>query len=144
MKVTGANAAGGVSGTRSAKPVGSGAGFSLPSVESVNGAVGVSRAAGVGAVSGLEALLALQDVGGPLERRKRAVARGGRILDVLDEVKLALIDGDLSPVSLGRLMRAVREERERTDDGRLEDVLNEIETRAAVEIAKLEQAKIAA
>lgn len=124
--------------------MGSGAGFALPSVEQASGAIGVTRTSGVAGVSGLDALLALQDVGGPLERRKRAVARGGRILDVLDEVKLALIDGDLSPASLDRLMRAVREERQNTDDGRLEGVLNEIETRAAVEIAKLEQAKIAA
>jgi len=144
MKVTSASASGGVSGAKPVKPTGSGAGFALPSIESVNGAVGVSRASGVAGVSGLEALLALQDVGGPLERRKRAVARGGRILDVLDEVKLALIDGDLSPASLERLMRAVREERETTEDGGLEGLLNEIETRAAVEIAKLEQAKLAA
>lgn len=104
----------------------------------------MTRTGGVAGVSGLEALLALQDVGGPLERRKRAVGRAGRILDVLDEVKLSLIDGDLSSASLDRLMRAVREERQNTDDGRLEGVLNEIETRAAVEIAKLERAKIAA
>lgn len=144
MKVTGASGAGGVSGTRSAKPTGSGAGFSLPSVESVNGAVGVSRAAGVSAVAGLDALLALQDVGGPLERRKRAVGRAGRILDVLDEVKVALIGGDLSPASLDRLVRAVREERQNTEDAGLEGLLNEIETRAAVEIAKLEQSRVAA
>ncbi|HRD46828.1 MAG TPA: flagellar assembly protein FliX, partial [Caulobacter sp.] len=102
------------------------------------------RASGVVGLAGIEALLALQDVGGPLERRKRAVSRAGRILDILDEVKIALIDGDLSEASLERLVRAVRDERQSTDDGRLETVLDEIETRAAVEIAKLEQARFAA
>lgn len=92
-------------------------------------------------VGGLGALLALQETGGPLERRRRAVSRAGRILDVLDEVKLALVTGELSLSQLERLTRAVREERAATEDAALEDVLNEIETRAAVELAKLEMAR---
>ena len=39
---------------------------------------------------------------------------------------------------------AVREERATTDDPKLEGLLDEIETRAAVEIAKLERASRAA
>jgi hypothetical protein len=93
---------------------------------------------------GVDALLALQDVGGPLERKRRAVGRAGRILDVLDEVKVALLGGDLSAQDLDRLQRAVRDERSRTDDPRLEAVLDEVELRAAVEIAKLEQGRRAA
>ena len=89
---------------------------------------------------GVDALLALQDVGGPLERKRRAVRRASRILDVLDEVKLALLDGNLSLGQLERLRRAIRDERGLTDDLKLEEVLDEIELRAAVEIAKLEQA----
>lgn len=88
---------------------------------------------------GVEALLALQDVGGPLERKRRAVRRAGRILDVLDEIKLGLLSGELSGAELDRLRRAVRDERERTEDPALEVVLDEIELRAAVEAAKLEQ-----
>jgi len=144
MKVSGPSSTGGVAGPRASRQAGGSGSFSLPSVDSVGGASGVARTSGVVGVAGIEALLALQDVGGPLERRKRAVGRAGRILDVLDEVKIALIDGDLSAASLDRLVRAVREERANTDDSGLEGVLNEIETRAAVEIAKLEQARIAA
>jgi hypothetical protein len=144
MKVSSANGAGGVGGARPGRASAGQGSFSLPAAGGAAGAAGVARTGGVSGVSGLEALLALQDVGGPLERRRRAVSRAGRILDVLDEVKLALIDGDLSPAALDRLVRAVREERGNTDDGRLEGVLDEIETRAAVELAKLEQAKKAA
>ena len=92
----------------------------------------------------VDALLALQDVGGPLERKRRAVGRAGRILDVLDEIKVALLDGELNLGQLDRLRRAVRDERGRTDEPRLEGVLDEIELRAAVEIAKLEKAAHAA
>ena len=109
--------------------------------------MGSAASGGVAATSrimGVDALLALQDVGGPLERKRRAVSRAGRILDVLDEVKVALLEGALSSHQLERLRRAIRDERALTDDPKLEAVLEEIEVRAAVEMAKLEQAQRAA
>ena len=89
----------------------------------------------------MDALLALQDVGGPLERRRRAMGRAGRILDVLEEVKVAMLGGGATAADLERLSRAVRDQRDATDEPGLEGVLDEIETRAAVELAKLELAK---
>lgn len=144
MKVTSKSGVGSLGGAKGARPAGGQGAFSLPSVSAAEANTAASRVGGVAAVGSLDALLALQDVGGPLERRKRAVNRAGRILDVLDEVKVALIDGSLSPTALDRLVRAIREERQGTEDPRLEGVLDEIETRAAVELAKLEQAKVAA
>jgi hypothetical protein len=104
----------------------------------------VSGASGVAHVSSLEALMALQEVGGPLERRRRAVGRASQILDALDDLKLDLLEGRLSPGSLEALTRSVREQRALTDDPSLESVLDEIETRAAVELAKLEVVRVAA
>lgn len=145
MKVTGSSSAGSLGSARAAaRPSGGQGAFSLPSTASASAASDIARSVGVGGIGSLDALLALQDVGGPLERRRRAMGRAGRILDVLDEVKVALIDGEVSARDLERLARAIREERMATDDPRLEGVLNEIETRAAVEMAKLEQAKVAA
>jgi hypothetical protein len=57
---------------------------------------------------------------------------------------VALLGGDLSQAQLDRLSRAVREQRSATEDPKLEAVLDEIETRAAVELAKLETAGRAA
>ena len=145
MKVTGNSGVGSLGSARgAARASGGQGGFALPTVGGANAASDVARSIGVSGVGSVSALIALQDVGGPLERRRRAVGRAGRILDVLDEVKLALIDGEVSGRDLDRLMRAVREERLATDDGALEGILNEIETRAAVELAKLEQARVAA
>ena len=145
MKVSGSSSVGSLGSARgAARAPGGQSSFALPTVSGASAAPDVARSMGVSGVGSLDALIALQDVGGPLERRRRAVGRAGRILDVLDEVKLALIDGDVSGRDLDRLMRAVREERMATDDGPLEGLLNEIETRAAVELAKLEQAKVAA
>ncbi len=145
MKVTGSSSVGSLGGAKSAaRPAGGQGSFALPSTMGAGAASDVARSMGVAGVSSVDALIALQDVGGPLERRRRAMGRAGRILDVLDEVKLALIDGEVSHRDLDRLVRAVREERMATDDSALEGVLNEIETRAAVELAKLEEARVAA
>lgn len=143
MKVSGTNGSGAASGAGRVKSTGGGEGFRLPPAEAAGGAGAAGQVGGVAGLSGVGALLALQEMGGPLERRRRAVRRAGRILDVLDEVKLALIDGQLSLSQLERLSRAVREERDQTEDPALEAVLNEIETRAAVELAKLEMARSA-
>ena len=143
MKVTGPSGVGSAQGPRPARGAG-GEGFRLVSPPTVSGPGQTSSVSAASGVMGVEALLALQDIGTPTERRRRAVGRAGRILDVLDEIKVALLDGDLSGGDLDRLRRAVREERAGTDDPKLEAVLEEIELRAAVEVAKLEFAGRAA
>ncbi|WP_309605203.1 flagellar assembly protein FliX [Phenylobacterium sp.] len=119
---------------------GGGEGFSLASTGAVRGAGQVASVSAPGAVMGVDALLALQDIGGPLERKRRAVRRAGRILDVLDALRLGLLEGELRAGDLDLLRRAVRDRREGTDDPGLEAVLDDIELRAAVEVAKLERA----
>ncbi len=143
MKVTGP---GGLSqaGAPKSAPRAGGEGFRIATPSSVATAGSASAVAGAGAVMGVDALIALQDVGGPLERRRRSVARAGRILDVLDGIRISLLGGELTGAQLENLSRTVREQRAATDDPRLEGLLDEIETRAAVELAKLEGATHAA
>jgi hypothetical protein len=137
MKVTGPSGVGSAQGPRPARG-GGGEGFHIVAPPAAAGPGQASTVSNVSGVVGVEALLALQDVATPTERKRRAVGRAGRILDVLDEIKVALLDGDLSGGDLERLRRAVREERAATDDAKLEAVLEDIELRAAVEVAKLE------
>jgi hypothetical protein len=134
-KLGGTNRAGqaGAAGGRA----GAGQSFAVQGQAAARESAPSARAAGLGGVNSLDALLALQQLDGPLERRRRATGRANRILDVLDEVKLALLEGG-GGGSLDRLVDAVRQERSATDDPRLEGVLDEIETRAAVELAKRE------
>lgn len=143
MKVSGTSGVGSAAGPGKAKPAG-GEGFQVAQPPAAAGAAQVARASGVAGVMSVDAILALQDIGGPLERRRRAVKRAGKILDVLEDVKIALLSGDVAIDDLERLKRAIAEERQGSDDERLEGVLNEIETRAAVELAKLERANRAA
>jgi hypothetical protein len=143
MKVSGTSGAGPAGAPGKAKAAG-GDGFQLNQPAASAGAAQVARAGGVSGVMSVGAILALQEVGGPLENRRRAMGRAGRILDVLEDVKIGLLSGEVTADDLERLKRAVRDERLATDDERLEGVLNEIETRAAVELAKLERANRAA
>jgi hypothetical protein len=139
MKVSGPSGPGSTSASRGAGSTSS-SGFSLDGVTGASETTQATRAGGVAGVSSLDALIALQEVGGPLERRRKAVRRAGQILDVLDDIKLGLLDGGVPPAALQRLLGAVRLERGEADEPRLRELLGEIETRAMVELAKLEMA----
>lgn len=145
MKVSGT---GGPSQASGAKPArgggGDGAGFRISGAAPASVAAPATSVAGAGGVMGVEALIALQQVETPIERRRRSVRRAGKLLDKLDDIKVALLGGELGPIQLDALSRAIREERAFTDDPKLEAVLDEIETRAAVELAKLESTSRAA
>lgn len=141
MKVTGTGGLSQASGAKPAARAAGGAGFQLSGPSAPAAAAQVSGASGVSSVMGVEALLALQDVESPTERKRRSVRRASRLLDQLDGIKVALLGGELSQSQLDSLARAVREQRSATEDPQLEAVLDEIETRAAVELAKLEAAR---
>jgi hypothetical protein len=108
------------------------------------------RAAGAPAalrtVGGIDALIALQGLEDPTERRKQAVKRGRIALDALDELKLGLLDGTLSPATLGKLKSVAGALQGGSGgsggpggsgDAGLDAVLGEIGLRVEVEIAKM-------
>ena len=114
----------------------SGAAFSLPTQDSTESA-STARSAGVGAAGPLDMLLAVQEQGDQQERKRRQARRGHDLLDGLDRLKAALLAGRVLPSELERLRATLTQQREATDDPRLDEVLAHIELRAAVELAKL-------
>jgi hypothetical protein len=88
------------------------------------------------AISTVDALIALQGVEDPTERKKRAVAKGRNALDVLDALKLGLIDGSLDQSTVARLKVAADGLTGTSGDKGLDGVLGEIDLRVAVELAK--------
>jgi hypothetical protein len=145
MKVSSTSGVSQTGGANGARGVGGGgSGFRLPPVSARGGVSQTNSVSNVAGVMGVDALLALQETGSATDRRRRSVARGGRILDELDGMKVALLGGEISMSDLERMRRALREERAATDDPKLEDLLDQIETRALVEMAKLEVAARAA
>jgi hypothetical protein len=88
-------------------------------------------------VGGIDALLALQGVEDPLERRKRAVKRGRVALDALDELKIGLLGGAFTAATVARLQAAAAQLKPGSGNAELDAVLAEIELRVEVEIAKM-------
>jgi len=64
------------------------------------------------------------------------VAKGRKALDVLDTLKLGLLDGSVDGSTLARLKVAAEGLGEQTGDPGLDSVLGEIDLRVAVELAK--------
>ena len=95
-----------------------------------------SPAVALRTVGGIDALIALQGIEDPVERRRRAVKHGRRALDALDELKLGLLSGMLEPAALLRLKAVAADLKDGSGDEKLDQVLSEIELRVAVELAK--------
>jgi hypothetical protein len=92
---------------------------------------------GTRSVGGIDALLALQGVEEPTERRRKAVKRGRTALDALDALKLGLLSGTFDTGALARLKSVTAALPEPSGDAALDAVLAEIELRAQVELAKI-------
>lgn len=87
-------------------------------------------------LGGIDALIALQGIEDPVERRRRAVKHGRRALDTLDELKLGLLSGTLDQATMLRLKAVAADLHDASGDERLDHLLAEIELRVAVELAK--------
>jgi hypothetical protein len=111
--------------------------FSLPDLTT---APETRSAAPPKAAANIDALLALQGVEeDPAERRKRSVARGRGALDVLDDLKIGLLAGNLQASTVSRLRDAAAALKSSSGDPGLDAVLSEIELRVEVELAKAGQ-----
>jgi hypothetical protein len=87
-------------------------------------------------ISTVDALLALQGIEDPTERKKRAVAKGRNALDILDKLKVSLLDGSVDQSTLARLKVVAEGLTDESGDPGLDGVLREIDLRVAVELAK--------
>lgn len=113
--------------------------FSAPLKRSGGAPAPASTALGAAPLASLDALLALQELPDRTERRRRALRRGHDLLDQLDELRLALLDGAVPLSTLQGLRGRLRQRGDLPDDDpRLAALLGEIELRVEVELAKLE------
>jgi hypothetical protein len=110
-----------------------GSGFS---VSNDNTAGKTTAAQAAGGINGIDALLALQGVEDAVERRRRFAKRGANALDMLDALKVQIIEGRIDLATLTRLETMLNELTERSGEDRLDGVLDAIGLRVAVEIAK--------
>jgi Class II flagellar assembly regulator len=95
--------------------------------------------AGPGPIAAVESILTLQGIDDSTSGRSAGLAHGEHLLDMLDEVRDGLLAGGIPRATLNRLASAVGKRQEGFADPKLQGVLDEIELRARVELAKLEQ-----
>ena len=99
-----------------------------------------------GVIAGIDALLAAQETDDPAHRaaKKRMRARGEDVLKQLDKIRLGMLTGTLSVGNLLDVADVVASHRERINDPQLSSLLDEIDLRAQIEIAKMRMALDAA
>ncbi|HEY1632718.1 MAG TPA: flagellar assembly protein FliX [Rhizomicrobium sp.] len=93
-----------------------------------------------GPLTAVETILTLQNIDDASSGPSKGVARGEALLALLDDVRDGLLSGGIPRATLNRLANAVSRRHETFQDPKLQSVLDEIDLRARVELAKLEQA----
>lgn len=91
-----------------------------------------------GPLTALDSILTLQGMDDSMSGRSKGPSHGEQLLDMLDQVRDGLLAGGVPRSTLNRLAVAVGRRHEDFADPRLQGVLDEIELRAHVELAKLE------
>jgi len=120
---------------RKAPAQGAASGFSMSDASEIHGSV----VAGPGPIAALDSILMLQGMDDSTNGRSRGVAHGEHLLDLLDSVRDGLLAGGIPRATLNKLAAAVTRRHDAFADPQLQDVLDQIELRAHVELAKLEQ-----
>jgi len=94
--------------------------------------------AGPGPIAALDSILMLQGMDDSTQGKSKGLAHGEQLLDLLDSVRDGLLAGGIPRATLNKLAVAVTRRHEAFADPKLQDVLDQIELRAHVELAKLE------
>lgn len=101
-----------------------------------------SAASPMQSIAKVDALLAVQGVDSTTERaaRRRMHARGDEILSRLDNLKISLLSGDLTIGQVLNIADVVASHRESVNDPEMSALLDEIDLRAQIELAKIRKA----
>lgn len=91
-------------------------------------------------VQGVNNMLALQEISDEEVNRKKMVQKGNDMLDSLEKLRQQLLIGGVPMAVLRELGSRISKQRQLVSDPRLLAIIDDIELRAAVELAKLEMA----
>ena len=117
----------------------SGSSFSIGDGEGASESSKTGSAGASDAVQGIDALLMLQAVEERRHSRKQQIEYGHDLLDDLEALKIDILSGRLSRDRLNALIGKLVA-RQNSGDAKLDALIDDIELRARVELAKLEKA----
>ena len=135
MKIEGSGRVDSSGVRRVAKGTASSSSFTVTEASEQERAVTV---AGPGPIASVESILTLQGLDDSTSGRSKSVSHGEQLLDMLDQVRDGLLAGGIPRATLNRLATAVSRRQDSFADPKLQTVLDEIDLRARVELAKLE------
>lgn len=100
----------------------------------------VSSLNDVAAASAINNMLSLQEISGEDVRRRKLAQQGKNMLDELENLRRDLLIGAIPGERLQGLARQLSIQKQQVADPRLAALIDDIELRVAVELAKLEMA----
>jgi len=89
-------------------------------------------------ISSVDAVVALQEITGDNTDERGAKNRANLILDKLEDIRMGLLMGQIPKSNLDELSRILIVARENSIDANLLEIIEDIELRAKIELAKLE------
>ena len=98
-----------------------------------------SSASALNSLNSVNSLFALQEVSEDFDGNAKSQKKAFEMLDYLEDIRLGLLTGDISVDLLNRLGDLTKNWREKYTDPKLQSIIEEIELRSAVELAKLER-----
>ncbi len=139
MKVGGSKGSNSTSNTKKASSSGGGSGNVDFSALVSGGASSVSNVSASQSIAQLDALLAVQETEDPTKKaaKKRVQVRADGILEKLDQVRIKMLGGDLTVGNMIDVADVVASHRDKIDDPALSAIMDEIDLRAQVELAKM-------
>lgn len=141
MKISGFGSIPSTSGTSKKRGTSKSGSFAniLSAAESgeVGQAGGVSDVAATTAVNNL---LALQEISEEDVQRRKLAQQGNNMLDALEKLRQQLLIGNLPAHVLQNLSRQLLLKKQLVNDEKLNAIIEDIELRVAVELAKIERA----
>jgi hypothetical protein len=101
----------------------------------------IAPSQGVSGASSVMGVLGVQEIDDALAQASRGKMRALDILDRLEDLRIELLSGAISRDKLTQLSQVVTAHRAEVTDPRLAEVLDEIDLRAQVELAKYDDSQ---
>ena len=97
-----------------------------------------SAMSGTAPLTSVNSLLALQETPTATDGRSKGLLRAEELLEHLDAIRHGLLLGHISKNQLRNIVKVISTQRDKNLDPALTQLINDIELRAKVELAKLE------
>ena len=89
-------------------------------------------------ISSVDAVIGMQEITDDNKDERGAKNRANLILDKLEDIRMGLLLGEIPKSNLEELSKVLQVARENSVDSKLLEIIDDIELRAKIELAKLE------